>query len=309
MKPAGRWFSRGKLLITGEYLVMEGAKAFAVPLIKGQSLEVYHSEEEGMLHWEAYTDSGSWFSARFSLPGFQIINTDDEAKALFLKKLFGAIREQNKDFLKDKKGYRVITKLDFNPEFGFGSSSTLINNLASWAKVDPFALQFRALGGSGYDIACAAANGPGIYRLADKKPLWQSVPFNPVFTDRLYFVWLGNKQNSYNEVRRFKSRASFNWQHIEEISKITEQLVATSDFAGFKSLLELHEQIMSSVLKKETVKKNRFGRLDATVKSLGAWGGDFALIATEIEKKYLLKRLNQMGYFHIFAWQNLVKYP
>jgi len=50
---SNEYYSRGKLLITGEYFVLEGATAFAVPLRFGQSMAVdYLDDNLGDLTWE-----------------------------------------------------------------------------------------------------------------------------------------------------------------------------------------------------------------------------------------------------------------
>ncbi len=306
MELLGKWFSRGKLLITGEYLVMEGAHAFAVPLKKGQGLEVYKTEEPNLLRWEAYAPGFLWFSASFSLPGLKVLETDDTEKAALLKKLLESVRQQKGGFLNGEQGYYVRTQLDFLPRYGFGTSSTLINNLALWADVDPYAVLFQTMGGSGYDIACASADTPGIYHLEKGTPVWQSRKFTPPFAERLHLVYLGNKQSSRKEIKRFKQNARFSRQDIETVSKITGLLSTTGDFYQFKSLLEEHEAVMARVLNREPVKNLRFRHLDVTAKSLGAWGGDFVLIASEQEKKYLYEKLKESGYLHIFAWKDLV---
>ena len=55
------------------------------------------------------------------------------------------------------------THLEFPRDWGLGSSSTLINNVAQWAQVDPFELHFKVSNGSGYDIACAKRRYPIVY--------------------------------------------------------------------------------------------------------------------------------------------------
>ena len=54
--------SNGKFLLTGEYLVLKGATALALPLKKGQSLEVENLDSnDGLIHWDAFyktTDNG-----------------------------------------------------------------------------------------------------------------------------------------------------------------------------------------------------------------------------------------------------------
>ena len=49
--------SNGKLLITGEYAVLDGALAFALPTRKGQTLEVTENNEQG--RWQAFDSNGN----------------------------------------------------------------------------------------------------------------------------------------------------------------------------------------------------------------------------------------------------------
>ena len=50
--------SNGKFMLTGEYLVLKGATALALPLKLGQSLDVEVSEEnENRIYWNAYKKS------------------------------------------------------------------------------------------------------------------------------------------------------------------------------------------------------------------------------------------------------------
>ena len=60
-----KFHANGKLLITGEYLVLKGALALAVPLNKGQTLTVDESNESG-LHWRAEIPNGFWFEVKFN---------------------------------------------------------------------------------------------------------------------------------------------------------------------------------------------------------------------------------------------------
>ena len=55
------YFSNGKLLITGEYVVLDGAVALAVPTTVGQSLTVETISEEKIL-WKSLDEKGQiWF--------------------------------------------------------------------------------------------------------------------------------------------------------------------------------------------------------------------------------------------------------
>ena len=50
--------SNGKFLLTGEYLVLKGATALALPLRLGQSMNVETLDsDEGKIYWDAYIKS------------------------------------------------------------------------------------------------------------------------------------------------------------------------------------------------------------------------------------------------------------
>ena len=71
-----KFYSHGKLLLTGEYTVLEGAKALALPTKKGQQLHVEPSPIE-QLFWRSLAWDGScWFEAQFELNDFKLIHSD-----------------------------------------------------------------------------------------------------------------------------------------------------------------------------------------------------------------------------------------
>ena len=52
--------AHGKFLLTGEYLVLKGALALAIPLKLGQTLSV-ETCHGASLQWNAYKPDGPWF--------------------------------------------------------------------------------------------------------------------------------------------------------------------------------------------------------------------------------------------------------
>src|SRR5690606_25092992 len=61
-----RFYSNGKLLLTGEYLVMDGATALAVPTKFGQDLVVSKGSDR-QIHWVSKdADQSVWFEGTFS---------------------------------------------------------------------------------------------------------------------------------------------------------------------------------------------------------------------------------------------------
>ena len=167
------YYSNGKLLLTGEYLVLDGAKSLAVPTKFGQDL-IIDKIKELQLIWASFTNKGEcWFESVFDLQKLRLVNctfnSDKEGSAEFIAEtLLDILKEAkrlNPDFLNSETGFVVKTQLTFPRNWGLGSSSTLINSIASWAKVDAFQLLWNSFKGSGYDIACAQNDSPIFYQI------------------------------------------------------------------------------------------------------------------------------------------------
>lgn len=281
-----RFYSNGKLLLTGEYVVLDGATSLAVPTKFGQDL-VIEPIQEPELVWASFTNTGEcWFEAVFDLPKLRLknasFNSETEGSAEFIAETLQAIlseaRKLNPNFLQTQNGCVVKTNLSFARDWGLGSSSTLINNIAAWAKVDAYKLLWNSFSGSGYDIACAQSDFPIFYQLDDKKPKIQQVEFSPDYKEELFFVHLNKKQNSREGIAQYK-KSNQNIQHeIIEISNLSNEFVRANTVKNIDKVIEEHERIISSIIKLNSVKKELFRDYFGAVKSLGAWGGDFVLV-------------------------------
>ena len=302
------YHSNGKFLLSGEYLVLQGARALALPLNLGQSLEVTTiNDRNGMIHWDAYTPKGFWFASIFSKHDFTVHASDDMDKADNLSKIFKAIKTLNPNILQDENDYFFTTRLEFDKDWGLGSSSTLISLLAQWANVNPYELLKMTMGGSGYDIACATASQPIFYCLDNGTPIVEKADFNPAFANKLYFVYQGHKQSSGKEVKSFKERAQkldFS-SEISEISNISEKLTSAVSFNDFCPLLTRHEEIMSRCLEQPPL-KSYYPDFQGIIKSLGAWGGDFFLAATELSEEEVKNYFHNKGLDTIIKYENIV---
>ena len=299
--------SHGKFLLTGEYLVLKGALALALPLKLGQSLQISLADTDThRLHWVAQQPDKPWFSVVFDTDTLQPVTSDDPAKAEKLASILKAIRQ-----LKPRAFYggdlRIRTHLDFDPEWGLGSSSTLIANLARWAEVDPYVLLKLTFGGSGYDLACATAEGPIYYQLVDGKPQVETIDFMPSFADHLFFVYQGQKQNSSKEVKAFleKTNPVEIQNDIEAVSEISRAVPQCESLDEFGMLMQCHERIIARCIGQEPVQK-RFPDFEGVLKSLGAWGGDFILAATEWPEKQIREYFKGKDLEVIFGYKELV---
>lgn len=269
------FYSNGKLLLTGEYLVMDGATSLAVPTKYGQDLTVEKIRSPYLI-WESFNENGNqWFSSKFELPTLKS-DTNNKIASTLLNILKEA-QNLNPEFLSDEYGLHVKTKLSFPKNWGLGTSSTLINNIALWANIDAFKLLKNSFGGSGYDIACARNNSPVIYQLVDKKPSVEVVNFSPSFKDHLYFVYLNKKQDSKEGIKKYREFKGNTLALAEEISQLTMQVLDCTDLTVFENILVEHENLISGIIQQKPIQRELFPDYFGQTKSLGAWGGDFIL--------------------------------
>lgn len=306
-----RFFSHGKLLITGEYLVLDGAKALALPTKKGQSFIVKGLEEPKLI-WESLDEANRpWLRVEFELPRLRIlsetfdseIENGSDSLAIRLQEILTETKKLSSNFLADERGWYVQTKLDFPRNWGLGSSSTLINNIAQWAKVDAYNLQFKTFGGSAYDIACAQSNSPLVYQLKNTKPSSTSIAFDPDFKDQLYFIHLNKKQNSREGIATYRKFTSDKSAFIDDISALTEAAIRAKHLSDFEQLLKEHELIIASIINQNPIQKVVFQDYFGQIKSLGAWGGDFILATGNDQTPNYFK---DKGYPIIIPYQEMV---
>ena len=163
-----KFYSNGKLLITGEYFVLNGALSLALPTVYGQYLEI-NDNDSNIINWKSYNnDKEIWFECEMDKDNLDILDCSSKEISKIIKELISFIREKETNFLKSN-GSSINTQLTFDKNWGLGSSSTLINNISKLSGVDPYELNNKFFNGSGYDIACAESNSSLLYRLYDDK--------------------------------------------------------------------------------------------------------------------------------------------
>ncbi|TMU55582.1 GYDIA family GHMP kinase [Flagellimonas algicola] len=297
------YYSHGKLLLSGEYAILDGAVGLAVPTKFGQSLKLVPSSSP-FLGWTSFdTDGQLWFEAEFEVPNLKLRISSDEKMANRLLEVLTAAQSLNPNFLVDGQERSVETFLTFPRDWGLGTSSTLINNMALWAKVDAHDLLQRTFGGSGYDLACAQHNSPLLYHLKDNHPTVQEVRFDPPFKENLFFVYLNEKRNSRDAIANYRSLEFDKAELIHKLTTITKNMAICSTLEEFLALMDLHEQTLSEVLKVPTVQNRLFPDFPKSIKSLGAWGGDFVMAAgTKKDQQYFTDK----GYHTVLSYSDMV---
>ncbi|MDD4973516.1 MAG: GYDIA family GHMP kinase [Bacteriovorax sp.] len=305
------FFGHGKLLLSGEYFVLDGALALALPTKVGQSLAVnYTPSFSPTLSWKSFDVKGNcWFDSKFEFWHFKCLDEYPSEEALFLQKILQQVRKQNSHFLRDDVDVKVETRLGFPLSWGLGSSSSLIYNIAQWAYISPFELLFKTHGGSGYDIACAQSDGPIAYKKIATGPNWSPIYFHPSFRENIYFIYLGKKQNSREAVADYSKKRPIEQSTISQITELTTEFLNAQTLKQFQAAMIAHEKVVGESLEQVPVKERLFSDFKGAIKSLGAWGGDFVMVATEedlgLVKTYFLSK----GLDVVYSYNDLISEP
>lgn len=304
------YYGHGKLLLTGEYFILDGAKSIALPTNLGQTLSVkYRRSNEPKLYWKSYDSTGKcWFEASYDLWHFDCLD-NETAEAKTLKNILSQARKQNVHFLREDEDVIVETRLEFPLGWGLGSSSTLIYNIAQWAYISPFELLQKSFGGSGYDIACAQSTGPITYEIQSRGPRWEACEFSPFYSSNVYFVYLNRKQNTRDSIARYKEiviEDDVKKSTIYKIDKLSEKMLKCIDLKEFENLVFEHENLISNTLDLPRVKDLLFSDYWGSVKSLGAWGGDFVMVTSDRSKNETKSYFNKLGYGEFLTFDDLI---
>jgi len=300
---ASAYYSHGKLLLTGEYAVLDGAKALAFPCKLGQRLTVNPSATN-TFQWLSRLEGGAvWNTITFSKD--DIINgrvQDDFKNRLF--SILHQIYLRKPQLFKEPLCFS--TDLEFDKNWGLGSSSTLINNLANWAKIDPYRLLEKTFGGSGYDIAAAKSNSPFIFQKKEDCYQTETIEFPKVLCPYIYFIYLNQKQNSREGIKHYRAvNAGNKTNAINDISSITINVLNVKSLSEFESLMVNHEKTIATLTEQTPVQELKFKEYThGIVKSLGAWGGDFVLVTAK--KKSQLDYFKKKGFTSIFSYSELI---
>ena len=280
------FYSSGKLLLTGEYLVLKGAEAIGLKTKFGQSLKIKKVSAE-FFSWTAYDQHKEvWLNLQFKLENghFQVLDdypshgvSKDKIQLLF--KLLSFIYKKKPSLFEEYLSFS--TRLDFERSWGLGTSSTLVANLAKWSGLDAHKLLKASFGGSGYDIAIALENAHVLYSKERKMTTTKAIEFSPSFHEHIFFVYLNEKRNSREAIasfhEHFETEEPLNL--LKDINAINNQILSAKTLKEFEEALFEHESILSIILNETPVKERLFPDYTGGIcKSLGAWGGDFILV-------------------------------
>ena len=126
------------------------------------------------------------------------------------------------------------------------------------------------------------------------------INFWPNFHKNLFFIHLNQKQNSRLAIRNnYKGSSPF---QIETINELTDAFLSAKSLDDFQKTMDNHENCIGNLIGHTPVHQKLFSDYQGSIKSLGAWGGDFFL-ATGNNHHYFKDK----GYTTIIPFGEMVK--
>ena len=89
---------------------------------------------------------------------------------------------------------------------------------------------------------------------------------------------------------------------IKKLNNLTEVISSTVDFNEFEKAIDDHETIIGDLINRKPIKDVLFSNFSGSIKSLGAWGGDFILVTKSGDT---VKYFKEMGYTTIIPWKEM----
>ena len=297
------YYGHGKLLISAEYGVLDGALALTLPTRTGQELTVSSIEGSG-LEWESLDWRGNtWYKGAFAVSKAKVVALQQDPVSQMLEQLLNTARKLNPGFPDREHAFKVTTRLEFPRNWGLGSSSTLVYTLSQWSGTNPYVLLEKSFGGSGYDIAAAASPSALLYRRTPEGPVTTPVQLDWPFKDQLFFVHLNRKQDSREAISNYREKGQANTGFIESLNRLSREMVGCTDIGVMNNLMGEHEQLVSRVIDAKTVKDQYFPDYPHAIKSLGGWGGDFIMaIGNKDDRLYFAER----GYHTLVPFDKMI---
>jgi hypothetical protein len=71
--------------------------------------------------------------------------------------------------------------------------------------------------------------------------------------------------------------------------------------------MQQHESLIADILKMKRIKETLFHDFIGEVKSLGTWGGDFAMAATPMPETYVRTYFAIKGLSRVFGFDELIR--
>lgn len=306
----------GKLLLTGEYFILDGVPGLAVPTRWGQRLTISPDPSRGAdeLRWTALTREGEiWFTDVLRAEDWQKEQAGGGAQVprggtkARIEQLLAAAEALSPGSTTRLLGQKLTTELEFDQHWGLGSSSTLVACLAQLLEVNAYALLAASFGGSGYDLACAQAETPILYTRRGHTPEVEPLAWRPAWTAQTVFVYRNQKQNSREGIRAYR-QATVTDRQRQACRRLSLAFIdPTLHLRAAAHLLQQHETLVAEILGQPPLQEAHFPDFPGQLKSLGAWGGDFFWALSEESPEKVRAYFNERGYGTVIAYDEMVR--
>ncbi len=296
------YFSHAKLILLGEYAVLQGIDAICLPLSTGQNL-IVNDVDSYEIQWVWTYKDHIIADIVFEPKTLKTLSGNPE-NAIWCRGLLELIRLYNPGFLLDK-GCRLSFVNHFPEAWGLGSSSATISSLCRMAGVNPYLVNKRLMGGSGADIACTTRNNWFLYRMKLPEPEIWNIPVDYRFIKNSYFIYSGSKQATAEHLRTIASQNEAREVQWSVINSLVYRFLAATKLKDACDTLDEHEAFISNAIKRKTI-GDEFSDFPGKIKSLGAWGGDFFMALTTEKPEFVKKYFGIKGFDTVFSWHELV---
>jgi mevalonate kinase len=293
--------ANGKLLLTSEYFILDGATGWAMPTQYGQKMIATPTEKP---IWQAFlNDKTLWLETAINT---NVASNSNETTLLF--EILNHIKQENPEQYHKKINHSFQLFIDFNRAWGLGSSSTFIALIADFFEIDAYKLNHTFFKGSGYDIACAFASEALLYTILDiEVRSIENFSIAESIKPHLFFIYTGQKQNSREAIQYYRNLPQKEKDiAINDLNFITRELIRKQDYKDWLYFLKIHEDIISKVLKLEKISQTLAKELPFFSKSLGAWGGDFILCLANDEPSIIKNRISETGFDTYFEYKDII---
>lgn len=302
-------FSRGKLLLSGEYFVLGGAMSLSLPTKKGQSLKVKTIKSvDKHIIWSCFDERGSsWFYGRWDVNSLECIESTDEGTQKTVSKILSILKSLGKfDVLGYHESMIFRSVMEFPTNWGIGSSSTLIVNIAKAFDLDAMELGRKVFDGSLSDIATTMTAKSLLYKNDIAGPGWKEGSVCDEIKSQLYFVHLNEKTSTKDAISLVSNKNIMKEDDIAEISKISKNMTKTTSIEDFELLMQRHEDIVSKSLKIEKIGDKLFSDFWGKTKSLGAWGGDFIMASSQSSLEETKAYFSKLGFNTTLSYDEMI---
>jgi hypothetical protein len=105
-------------------------------------------------------------------------------------------------------------------------------------------------------------------------------------------------------VSAFLDSNNYTAAHVARVSELARLICEAKTAGELIALVEEHEAMISAILNRPVL-ASRFPAFPGAVKSLGAWGGDFAMFVSDSEPAEVEKILRSYGLSEIFRFDEI----